>query len=326
MQNKEFSWIEFVRNDDRFWLDIRSNLIGFVAFDPIARISSNLGTGFILGGAFHLSDVGPMYLAITAKHVVEDAYKFQDIAKYSAHRERRAPSAPSVFFNDITSIEETKLRAIWMGESHADMMRIRHISYAKNLDLAVCILEPQDHSKTAVEKEARGLLLDVSLPSVGDTVHLVGLTDFKLEGAFSNSGQPFTLHNRPFVREAKVLSIEESAMGHYGQCFRVSCPTVGGMSGGFVYKPGIGGSSLGVCGIISSSPQVQNANHFSTESDTSIASILGVLGLDLPFGDPSEKIRLFNLVKQGHLLDVSKSPSDFILNEFGNDGLSIQIL
>lgn len=326
MQNKEFPWMEFVRNEDPFWNEVRSNLVGFIAFDPVAGVGSNLGTGFILGGAFYVSDAGPMYMAVTAKHVVEEAYKFQNIAKYDPNRQRRAPNAPSIFFNDRTSIEETRLRAIWMGESHVDMMRIRHISYANNLDLAVCILEPEDHSKLIIEKEARGLLLDVGLPSVGDTVHLVSLTDFKLGGRFSNPNPSFHVGNRPLIREAKVLSIEESAMGHYGPCFRISCPSVGGMSGGFVYKLGKEGSPLGVCGVISSSPEVEKPDHFSTESDTLIASILGVLGLDFLPEDSSEKTRIFDLVKQGHLLDVSKSPSDFVLTEFESGRLSIQVL
>jgi hypothetical protein len=297
-----------------------------MAFDPVAHSGHNLGTGFLVGTPFSIGGQGPLYCGITAKHVLKEAYRHQDCARYE--RGGRAASAPSILFNDLTSIAEEKLRAAWMGRTNADMMRVRHISFIDNLDLAMFIVEPQESAKEVVLQEAPGIPLDAHLPAIGETVHVVSLTGYEFDSPQVRDGEMIRVGSRVSVRWATVLAHEEGAMGHDGTCFRVSCPTVGGMSGGFVCRIGPDGTPVAACGVVSSSPKLPEAeaNSFLTRGNTLVAWIPGVLCAELPMvNDSGEPLRLLDMVRSGAIRDISKAPEEFRLHPCEDGSIRLQI-
>src|SRR5208282_5776833 len=235
-------WSEFVRADDAFWRGIRSSLVGFFAIGP--KFSPlHLGTGFVIGA---VPDHG-LLLVLTAKHVVTSAAKIQSPVN------KRAASAPSILFEvALPLIGPDEMRGIWMGADCADVLFVGHISYHDNLDVALCILEAQEELRPNVHTMVAKVNLETQLPATGSSVHIVSLTDFKLQGKFdSNECRTWNFGSRPVIRVGKVLSQETSGMGHSGICFRTSIPTEPGMSGGYAYIPRSDGQPIAACGIVS---------------------------------------------------------------------------
>ena len=310
------NWGEFIRGEDDYWKGLRKSLVAFIAIDPIKKIPQHLGAGFIVFVAEH-SD--KKYIAaLTAKHVLEHAYRYQNIQRY----ERRAANAPSVLFKDSVELDDMKLRALWMGDSTADVMRVRYIDFLDGHDLALVLLEPQEICDPSVFQKIALIPFDVRVPPVGAVVHLVSLTEYDIQGPFLEHGELSEVRNRPFVRWAKVTQHNVESMGHKGTSFTVSCPTISGMSGGFVYLPEQGGT-IGACGIISSSeePQILGAEGASTN----IVSIRSALGLHLPKTLDQPATKLVEFIRQGVLRDITKGPEKFSYN-IHDDGVVIQIL
>ena len=71
------------------------------------------------------------------------------------------------------TLDPRKLKIVWMGSQHADMINVGHVAYNDTLDIASCVVTPQ-------EGEALGFLptmvpIDTAVPSVGASVRMVSL-------------------------------------------------------------------------------------------------------------------------------------------------------
>ncbi len=293
-------WSEFIRQDTPFWHGIRSSLVAFVGFGP-TKIPEFIGTGFVIGTTLE----GGL-LVVTAKHVVVDgAIQVQGTYRH------RASNAPSVLFDpEMPRIDPDKLRAVWMGPDHVDVLVVKHVSFPDGLDVAVCVLEVQHLQpdlRANIHKLAPIIALDTRLPAVGDCVHVVTLTDHSIKGAYLGTSDRglWNVSTRPVVRVGRVLSHQEASMGHKAPTFTTSIPTSGGMSGGFAYVPREG-HRLAACGIISSSPtEDQGQFDFGVSGCSTIVGIIGTLGAEVPVESEGSYSRLIDLVKSGVVTDVA---------------------
>jgi hypothetical protein len=300
-----YFWSEYIRTDDAFWNGIRASLIGFFAIGPTLA-PSFLGTGFVVGTCSE-----GFLLVLTAKHVV--IWGALEIQKPLS---RRAPSAPSVLFEPtLPSIDPKHLRAVWMGTDSSDILLVRHISLANNLDFALCIVEHQSHYLESNGCSAVSIALDTRFPQVGEWINIVALTDFTFDGAAlkENGHGPFLVGTRPVVRVGKILSREDGAVGHNGPCFRTSVPVDKGMNGGFAYVPR-DGQTVAACGIVSSGPEDDHKqSSFLVCGNSACGGILGAVGLKLPAEIcGGVEMKLLDLLRLGDISDVSGADIDIV--------------
>lgn len=307
----DHQWSEFIRNDDPIWLGVMSALVAFVVMRQ-PDIPQFLGTGFVIG-----TSVDGFLLVLTAKHVIEDG-----AIRAQRPNGLRVPSAPSILFEpEKPAIDPKNLRAIWMGVDHADMCFVRHVAYADNLDVALCVLEVQENPGNGIHRMAPAIALDTKIPSVGAPINIVTLSGFEIsEGPSELNGfRSWKIENRPVIRVGKVTTNEKESMGHKGPSFGITIPTDGGMSGGFAYVPKDGGT-IAACGIISASPKEDNGQtDFRVTGHSTIVGVLGALGLQIPVSS-AINVLLFDLVKSGKIQDVAGGVGNLRIRTTGPRG------
>jgi hypothetical protein len=307
-------WGEYVRTDDPFWNGVRTSLVGFYAIGP-KFTPKFLGTGFVIG-----TSTEGFLLILTAKHVVVDG-----AIQIQMPDTRRAASAPNILFEpNQPSIEPKKLRAVWMGTDNSDILFVRHVTYANNLDFALCVLEYQPEYLRRNNLSATAVALDTKFPEIGEWVHVVALTDFIFTGVSpkGDGDGVWQIGTRTVVRVGKVLSRENNALGHDGPCFLTTIPVDAGMSGGFAYVPR-DGQAVAACGILSSGPQEDDKqSSFLVCGNSAFGGVRGTLGLELPAeicgGNP---ITLLDLVKAGQIVDVGGGATNVEIVDVREDGL-----
>jgi hypothetical protein len=126
-------WIELSAANPAFVDDLRPSLLAFMAFGP-GREASFAGTGFFIAGA------PEMALAITAKHVLTEG-----IGRMQRPWSSRALSAVLVSSRaPEPSLNPEKLKALWLGSRHAGTMNVAHVGYNDTLDIACCVVVPQE--------------------------------------------------------------------------------------------------------------------------------------------------------------------------------------
>jgi len=293
----DHKWSEYVRvAHDPFWIGVRSALISFVAIGP-RFTPQHLGTGFVIG----VNEDG-FLLALTAKHVVE-----YGAIKVQRPQSSRAPSAPSILFEaDKPEIGVDDLRAVWMGAQHADILFVRHVAYANDLDVALCLIEAQENIRKDIHKLVPSIALDTRIPQVGEWIHIVSLSGLGFDKVSNQEGPRGTwrVETRPVIRVGTVLSNEAESMGHKGPCFVTSIPVDGGMSGGFAYVPREG--SLAACGIVSTGPKEDDGQvDFRILGHSTVVGVLGALALQVPVSTQPTYSLLLDLVKSGQVQDVA---------------------
>lgn len=289
-------WVDASNNNSEFVEKYRPCLIAFLAFDH-GHFPSITGSGFIVG---HSED---MAIALTAKHVLTEG-----VLRIQRPNSRHVPSAFFVPPSATTpSIEESKLRACWMGSESADLLFTRHIAYNDNLDIACAIFEPQDFYKTAFKPAS--ILLDANEPSVGDIIHMVSLdgleiSDYSPPTDISGAGFTFSIGRRVSIRVGTVTGVYPQGYRQYKwPCFTTSIPADSGMSGGMVYVARDSGP-ISVCGIVSadnSSEEARLNNNLCGESV--IASAWPALCLQVPkvidVNPPMQTI--YDMMKLNHM-------------------------
>jgi hypothetical protein len=307
----DHQWSEFLRNDDPIWLGVRSALVAFVAMRQ-PDIPKFLGTGFVIG----TSEDG-FLLVLTAKHVIEGG-AIQVQRPYGL----RVPSAPTILFEaEKPRIDPKSLRAIWMGTDHADMLFVRHVTYADNLDIALCVLEVQENLGNGIHRMAPAIALDTKIPSVGTPINIVTLSGFEISESSSdkNGTRSWKVENRPVIRVGKVITNEKESMGHKGPNFGITIPTDRGMSGGFAYVPK-DGVTIAACGIISTSPEEDNGQtDFRVAGHSTIVGVMGALGLQIPVSSATN-VLLFDLVKSGKVRDLAGDVGNLRIKTTGQRG------
>lgn len=318
--------------ENRFWLELSGNnpnlvaefkpcLIGFLGFDH-SRLPSLAGTGFLIAGD---SDFA---IAITAKHVV---------AEGMLNIQRPIPRhVPSALFVPESSkkpaLSEETYRAVWMGSESADVLYTRHLSYHDNLDVACCIVEPQEEYKNHFKPVS--IPLDTYRPAIGEVIHMVSQVEMKIEDrhpptGLKGVGQRFSIHRKLSIRRGVVTGIYPNGFRQYPwQCFTTSIPAEPGMSGGFVYVPR-NGQTVSACGIICADNSAEAArSNFSICGESVIACAWTTLALRMPeyYSNDSPMITLFSLMQKGMIPSAVGGIDHIEVIDNGDDSGSIKRL
>jgi hypothetical protein len=267
-------WVDASSHNPTFVDEYRPCLIAFLAFDHghVPRIA---GSGFIIG---HSEDLA---IALTAKHVLTEG-----VLGIQRPSPRHAPSALFVPTSaTMPSIDESRLRACWMGSEIADLLFTRHIAYNDTLDIACAIFEPQGFYKK--EFKPASILLDTNEPSLGDVVHMISLDGLEISNYspptdISGAGFAFSISRRVSIRVGTVTGVYPQGFRQYKwPCFTTSIPAEPGMSGGMVSVRNR--EPVSICGIVSadnSSEESRTNNALCGESV--IASAWAALSMNVP--------------------------------------------
>ena len=149
-------WVECSAENPAEVDKLRPSLISFIAFNR-GREPNFVGTGFFIAGEPDCA------LALTAKHVLTEGVTFFQGPK-------RADATSALFVPESAnqpSLEPKNLKILWMGTDHAGMLNNPFANYNKTLDLACCLIMPQDEHADPFLPTT--ILIDTNVPDVGDS-------------------------------------------------------------------------------------------------------------------------------------------------------------
>lgn len=172
---------------------------------------------------------------------------------------------------------------------NASMLNVVHLNYNDSLDLASCIVMPQEGG-TIMQHVS--IPLDTDEPSVGDVVHMVSMEEMKAEELVppegpDGKGQQISMHRRVSIRVGVVTGVHSKGFRQYRwPCFTTSIPAKPGMSGGFVYLPREG-VTIAACGVICADNSTDGAHgDFFQCGESVIATTWLALSLRMPLTLP----------------------------------------
>jgi hypothetical protein len=235
-------WVEVSAANPNEVDRLRPGLLAFLPFGPGREASfEESGIGFVIAG-------GPDFaLVLTAKHVVTGLGRKQRPPRSYAH----LPFVP--FHETEPSLEPEKLKVLWMCSTHASMMNVLHVGYNQTLDIACCMVAPQDEQDPPFQPVS--LPIDTAVPVLGDVAHMVSLENMTVEEHIpptdaSGTGQVLAVTRRVSIRVGVVTGVYLGEFRQYKwPCFTTSIPAEPGMSGGLVTLPR-DGNTIGACGIV----------------------------------------------------------------------------
>jgi len=274
---------------------LRPALIAFVAFDR-NRVPRIAGTGFIVAAEPEFA------LVCSAKHVFTEGV-------LAAQRPTRTHAASAIVVRAVDktpSLDPNKLKVVRQESTNATMLNIDYLNYNDILDIAACVLRPQEGESIA---ERLSIPLDTRVPSVGDVVHMVALEDMEVRelappGDWSGEGQQLSIFRRISIRVGVVTGVYPKGLRHYRwPAFTTSIPAKPGMSGGFVYRPREG-VPIAACGIVCADSSTEESHQdFFHCGDSVVGCAWPAIALRLPLSLPSypkSPIRtLFEMVRRG---------------------------
>jgi Trypsin-like peptidase domain len=235
-------WIEISDVNPKLVSDIRPTLVSFLT-DDHAGNPGIAGTGFIISASDELA------MVLTAKHVLSEGV-------LGIQKPYRNHSTPSIFeppHARTPSLNDQKLKALYMNSQSADLFNVIHASYNDSLDIALCIIEISSSGEAKFEPLA--IPIHPVTPCVGDIVHMFSLihpTEKITTTPLGDSGesQSFELTRKVSVRMGIVTALYPSGFRQYKwPCFTTSIPAEPGMSGGFVCIP-THGTTIAACGVV----------------------------------------------------------------------------
>lgn len=288
-------WVEVSGANPLLVDSFRPALVAFLAFDR-NRVPQIVGTGFVVAA---ISDFA---LVVSAKHVfAEGVLRAQ--RPYPWH----ADSALFVNKQDKTpSLEPEKLKVLWMGSKNAAMLNADHACQNDTLDIASCIVMPQQNESIA---EGVSIPLDIDVPAVGDVVHMVAMEDMKVQelsppSDSNGKGQVISLFRRISIRVGVVTAVYLQGFRQYRwPYFTTSIPAKPGMSGGFVYWPREG-ITIAACGVVCADNSTDEAHSdFSQCGESVIGCAWPALSLRIPLIIQSHQdastYTLFEMISRG---------------------------
>jgi hypothetical protein len=291
----------------------RPTLVSFLAFDRDKR-PGLAGTGFVLAGTEQFA------LVLTARHVLSEG-----VSRHQRPNSRHVPSslfAPSSHANPRLS--PTDCRATWMSDHTAGMLNVVYAFYAESLDIACCIVMPQDGDEFA----PRSIPLDLGDVTVGSPVHMVSLTGHDIRElapprAGDGLGQTLELHRTVSIRAGVVTGVFEEGLRHYRwPCFTTSIPAEPGMSGGFVFVPK-DGATVAACGVVCADNSVsESRNDFTVKGESIIGCTWPALALRVPNEFPTAPnagaSTIFDMLRDGRISDVVGDLARIELTDLGS--------
>ncbi|QGG90211.1 hypothetical protein GH983_06900 [Agrobacterium sp. MA01] len=314
----------------RRWLDLsganpslvsqfRPVMVSFLGFD-LNKNPKLMGTGFIIAGneAF--------YVVVTARHVIDGLQLFQRPL-------RHAPSAvPGLFIQPKVSLDPRHLKVLRTDQGSARLMNVAYVTYAENLDVALCLITPQESEEGLVPY---AVPLDCGTPSVGDIVHLVSCGGMDVSETSpplepDGKGQALRIERSVCIRMGTVTAVHKHGYNQYRfPCFSTSIPAEHGMSGGFVYKPR-DGKMVAACGIVSADLDLTHRPRvdFSSKEESVISCAWPLLGFNLPVsilpdGTTSNAL-ILDLVKAGDMPTYEDSADFFEIADAEDHGLRLR--
>jgi hypothetical protein len=184
-------WVEISSVNPQFVEVLRPALLAFMAYDH-GRVPRFAGTGFFIAAT-------PEYgLAITAKHVLSEGVA-------TIQRPEPMYAASSLFVPDRLrhpSLNPEKLKVVWMGSDHANMLNSPHANYNETLDIACCVITPEE---VHAPFQSIAAPIDTRVPKPGDVVHMVSLdnmiaSEIEEPADPSGKGQIIFIHRRVSIR------------------------------------------------------------------------------------------------------------------------------
>ena len=212
------------------------------------------------------------------------------------------------------------------------MLYARHLSYHNSLDIACCILGPQE--SYATQFKPISIPLDTARPSVGDIVHMVSQGEIEISEDlpptdFTGIGQKLTIHRRVSIRIGTVTAIYPQGFRQYPwQCFTTSIPAEPGMSGGFVYLPREG-MPIAACGIVCADNSTLEARtDYSLCGESVIACAWVALSLPVPqnLANDSPMRTLLDMMRAGDMAHAVGGIDHIQIIDQGNGDITIKRL
>jgi hypothetical protein len=151
--------------------------------------------------------------------------------------------------------------------------------------------------------------LDVTIPQVGEVIHMISLDRLKVYEtkalAFpQGGGQTLKINTRVSIRIGKVTGVYQESLRQYRwPCFTTSIPAEPGMSGGLVTIPR-NLKTVGACGVICAGNSSKAARKNQRKSGESVvASAWPALSLRLPTmnTDTAPKLSLYEMMLAGNV-------------------------
>jgi hypothetical protein len=280
----------------------------------------------LVGSGFIIATSPQAALVISAKHVFTEG-----VLKAQRPIPGHAPSALFIHPKDLDpSLEPDWLKAIYVDGTIATMLNVIHLNYNDSLDLAACVLVPQEN-ETITQRVA--IPLDTGQPSIGAVVHMVSLDGLQVDErlppqARDGKGQVIVTSRRMSIRVGIVTGVYPSGLRQYKwPCFTTSIPAEPGMSGGFVYFPREN-VTIAACGIVCADNSTEEARHnFFQYGESVIAFAWSALALRLPLSFPSQPTEyghtLYEMIRLGHVPIPLGGIDQIRVMETGNGGCRI---
>lgn len=316
-------WVDVASVNPSFVTRLRPAMVGFLAFQR-NREACFIGTGFVIAGNSQAAFV------ITAKHVIQEG-----VMRVQNPDSGRAATNPFVIACSITpSINPHKLKVVWMGAAHAAMLNVIHVDYNESLDIALCLVTPQD--KWSDPFAPISIPLDITIPAVGNAIHMISsdrliVSEFAEPHNGSGTGHVLKLEKRVSIRVGTVTGVFPKGLRQYKwPCFTTSIPAEPGMSGGFITIPRPNGT-ISACGVISADGSGDAArSNFHEAGESIIASAWPALCLQAPRSIPitpeTKKHSLYDMMLAGDMDKAVGGIERIKIADHGNDVQTIALL
>lgn len=239
--------------DDHLFSEL---VVRLIAIDKGGALYS-FGTAFIF----------QPYLALTAKHVIEEFFKLD----------------PRIYRGEAVDFNFWAVQIIWEGPEHSYVIwEVRGISFSGHSDLAVLKLNPYcvNAGKYTERNVWKLIPCTLNAPQIGDTVIGFGVHSIRFDGSRVNSEgkvEHIELNDKTSssrgVVKAVYLSYRDVSMLPF-PCFEVDAQFEPGMSGGLVIN-----TRSQVCGIVCSSMPATE-EHLSPSSHVAMLWPLMAVKLD----------------------------------------------
>lgn len=314
-------WIEAIDNpDDPFWRGMRSAMVAFMSSgkDNIQQIN---GTGFFIDAG---KDLG---FLITAKHVLDGVYRTQ------TPHPRFAPSALEFFVPasaKAPSLEPTKLKALWMGESPV-ALNVIYANFSESIDIASCILITQSDEEHFIPAS---IPITLRMPKVGEVVHMItqGLKQPTHHADQLEDGEKFvvSVDRQVVLRIGVVTGVYQEGYRQYKwPCFTTSIPAAPGMSGGLVTIPTEGGT-VAACGVVcADNSPLEAADSFLVQGESVIGCMWPALTLRAPERVPVTagvaQPTLYEWMQQGRIKLEGGGLDQIDIRDLGNGDMTIRL-
>jgi len=312
-------WVELSSKNPDMVNMLRPSLISFLAFDR-SKSPGLAGTGFLLAATPNVA------IIVTAKHVLDGVRQIQQ------PREMHHPSSPFISSSSIKpTLSSNKIRAVWMGDKKAELLDVVYTHYSESLDIAVCIVTPQESATI----DEISIPMSTMVPVVGDEVSMVSLGEMGVSETEPISGQDrlrqkISISRSVSIRAGVVTKVFPEGYRQYKwPCFTTSIPADPGMSGGFV-TIAKADSTIAACGVVCADNSTDDARtDVSICGESVIGTIWPALALQLPDEIPctedTPRLTLFDLIKLNRIPATVGGIDQFELTALGHGNFRISL-